>query len=549
MNSTIYKGTILKTACLTKYKNNDQSVILIKFPFDRSTLDQVRSLPERRYHSESKFWTCPVSAEAVNMLKGFGFGLDEDLQKFVNNKPHLNTSSKKIKEIEIKGLPGKLRKFQNIGVSMIEQLNGRILLGDEMGLGKTVEALAWLFLHPDKIPVVIVVPASLKLNWLRESQRWLINPFVQLLSGINTDEIKLLGKIIIVNYDILSAWVEKIIMINPQVLICDECHYFKNNTAQRTKAVKKLAKGIPHVLCLSGTPIVNRPVEIYNAVHIIDPSLFSNRWFFLQRYCGAKYNGYGWDFNGATNTQELHDKLTNSIMIRRLKKDVLQDLPDKTYSFVPIELTDENEYKEAESNFINYIQQTKGKAAAERAGNAEILTEIETLKQVAVKNKMKQTIEWIQDFIDSGNKLVVFAIHRFVIDELMKAFNEKTVKIDGSVLLTKRQKTVDKFQTNPNIHLFIGNIKAAGVGITLTAASNVVFLELPWTPGELTQAEDRCHRIGQNDKVNIYYLLANNTIEEQIAELLDKKRKVLDSVLDGKDTEQESLLTQLINKY
>jgi SWI/SNF-related matrix-associated actin-dependent regulator 1 of chromatin subfamily A len=329
----------------------------------------------------------------------------------------------------------------------------------------------------------------------------------------------------------------------------DEIHYIKNNGARRTKATKLLAKGIPHVIGLSGTPIVNRPIEAYNAIKMIDPDLFTNGWEYAHRYCGARNNGYGWDFSGATNTEELHQKLVESIMIRRKKVDVLTDLPEKLYSFVPIELDNEKEYKAAEDDFIEFVHKTKGAVAAERASNAATLAEIEGLKQLAVKGKMAECIDWIKDFIEVDGKLVVFATHKFVIDSLMEAFPNISVKIDGSVTGEERQQSVDKFQNDSNIRLFVGNIKAAGVGITLTAASNVAFIELPWTPGDLVQAEDRCHRIGQKSSVNIHYLLSSGTIEERIARLLDKKRKVLDAVLDGKETEQESLLSELMKEF
>jgi len=171
------------------------------------------------------------------------------------------------------------------------------------------------------------------------------------------------------------------------------------------------------------------------------------------------------------------------------------------------------------------------------------------LKQLSVQGKLAESIDWISDFLENGEKLVVFAVHKFVIEALMQKFGKIAVKIDGSVSLSERNKAVEAFQGNDKIRLFVGNIKAAGVGLTLTASSNVVFLELPWTPGDLSQAEDRCHRIGQKDSVNIYFLLAPDTIEERLAHILDSKRKVLDAVLDGEITAQESLLTELIKGY
>ena len=321
---------------------------------------------------------------------------------------------------------------------------------------------------------------------------------------------------------------------------------------KRTKATKKLARKVPHVIALTGTPIVNRPMEGFNIVQAVDKAIFPDFWKFAHTYCGAKHTGFGWDFTGATNRSELHQKLTQSIMIRRKKADVLKDLPDKLYSFVPVELENGSEYALAEGDFIRYVQNTKGREAAKKAKQAEHLVKIEGLKQLAVEGKITQAIGWIEDFLDNSNgngKLVVFAVHKKTIDRLMKKFKEVAVKVDGSVSGDKRDVAVKAFQNNEDVKLFIGNIQAAGTGLTLTAASSVAFLELPWTPGELVQAEDRCHRIGQENAVNIYYLLAEGTIEEKIAELLDSKREVLNAVLDGEEMVETKLLTDLIKSY
>ena len=534
-----------RRATLTTYQKSGEECIKIEFPFNHEDLDRIRSLSNRKFHAEPKLWTARVCIENIEKLDEWGFEMDEKFKEFLKkSKVHIS----QVSEIEVPGLKKTLYPFQKKGVAFIEAKDGRALIGDEMGLGKTAQALAWLQLHPEIRPVVIVVPASLKLNWAKEITMWMSSPgLVQILNG--TTPSKLIGNIIIINYDILPNWIGALLHIKPKVLIIDEVHYVKNNGAKRTKAIKKLGKGIPHVIALSGTPIVNRPVEIYNAVKLIDSSVLPSFWEYGQKYCGAKHNGFGWDFSGATNTEELHEVLTHTLMIRRKKVDVLPDLPEKVRAFIPMELDNQSLYNKAEDDFISFVKDRKGKAAAERASNAQALAEIEGLKQLAVQGKLKQCIIWIQDFLALDEKLVIFAVHKFVIDALMKAFPEVSVKVDGSVTGLGRQKAVDEFQSNPNMRLFIGNVKAAGVGITLTAASNVAFLELPWTPGEVSQAEDRTHRIGQKDSVTIHYLLAAGTIEEKVAKLIDKKRKVLDAVLDGKKTEGASLLFELMKEY
>jgi SWI/SNF-related matrix-associated actin-dependent regulator 1 of chromatin subfamily A len=521
-----------------------EPVVRIECPYDLTLINQIRSLPGRKYHSDEYCWSAPLFPDTVLALRNWGFVLSTPLIEYLQKHTAEHTQ---IATIGIPGLKGTLFPYQSIGVAFIESHNGRALIADEMGLGKTIEVLAWLQLHRDYIPVVIIVPASLKFNWAREAELWMPNPHVEILSS--TSPWKTTGKILIINYDVVADWLPWLRTLNPQVLILDEVHYIKSNRTRRTKAVKILSKGIPYIIALSGTPIVNRPIEAYNAIRLISPNLFPDAWWYARHYCAARHNGFGWNFSGASNTFELHEQLSSTIMLRRLKHDVLPDLPDKLYAFVPIELDNATEYASAEKDFVAYIRRTKDHQAAVRASAAEGLVAVEGLKQLAVAGKLRHVITWINDFLDVADKLVVFATHRFVIDQLMKEFGKFAVKIDGSTSLIDRQQAVDDFQTKPEIKLFIGNIQAAGVGITLTAASNVAFVELPWTPGALVQAIDRLHRIGQKDNVTVHYLLAIGTIEERIAHLIDRKQQTVDAVLDGIITEQESLLSELMQTY
>lgn len=527
-----------RVASYAKNRRGDK-IIKIEFPFDLDLLEKVRSIPGRKWHKELNCWSAPLFTSTLYSLISWGFTLDILLDQFLADANHRSD--------EILGdSRSKLYPFQSEGVAFLEQTKGRALIADEMGLGKTIQALAWLEHHPELRPAIIIVPASLKYNWGREASKWLTSPDIEILQG--TTPWQITGNIVIINYDILFNWIEQIRQTFPKVIITDECHYYRNNSAKRTKAVKKVARKVPHFIALSGTPIVNRPVEAFNALHIINPELFPDYWRYVHRYCAARNNGFGLDVSGASHKEELHSILDKTIMLRRLKKDVLKELPAKVRSFVPLEFVSK-EYKIAEDDFIQYIKDTKGEEAAERAVAGETFTRIAELKQLAVRGKLKAAIIWIKDFLEIEDKLVVFATHKFVITALMEEFGKVAVKVDGSVSQAERQRSVDAFQSNTKVKLFVGNIKAAGVGITLTASSNVAFLELPWSPGDLEQAEDRCHRIGQKNSVNIYYLLARDTIEEQIAKQIDQKRKVLGQVLDGEEVETESLLINLIHSY
>lgn len=519
----------------TVTKINEQVMAVKFYSHDKeefySILNFVKTLPGRKWDSNSKSWKCPITEHNLKQLAGFQFEIDPALFDYF--KPQ---AKKKININFPETLEKSLFPYQREGAIAIHENNGRTLLGDEMGLGKTIQAISFLATKKDSLPAIVVCPASLKINWQREIKKW-TGMNSQIISGKKEQEFT--EDIIIINYDIIEAHVPFI--SDFQTLIIDECHMVKNSKAKRTKAIKKLQKDMKYFIAISGTPITSRPIEFFNVLNWLRPDIFNSFWHYGQRYCGMTHNGFGYDFKGATNTKELHEILTKEgVMIRRLKSDVLTDLPPKIRTVIPILNNRLKEYQDYESQIMDDIE--SGKIAA-------LIAKFEMLKQKAVEIKMKEVIEWITNFLESDEKLVVFATHHETIDTLMKAFPEISVKLDGRDSKEQRQISIDEFQNNSDIKLFIGNIKAAGVGITLTAASNVAFVELGWTPGEHDQSEDRCHRIGQTDSVTAWYLIASGTIEEDIAELLDEKRKVLTAVLDGQDVEEDSLIKELIKKY
>jgi SWI/SNF-related matrix-associated actin-dependent regulator 1 of chromatin subfamily A len=535
--SKIYQRTVFKTAKLTEYIESGKGAILLKFPFDNETLNFVRSIKDRQYNKEKNYWTCPLLKETIEKLKSFGFKLDEQLEDYIYKPINLYPD---IKQIEIPGLKGILRPFQNIGVAITDKLNGNALIADEQGLGKTVESLSYLQLHPEHRPVIIVAPSCVKLKWAKEAHDWLVRAKVQILSG--ETQAKIYGEIVIINYDILQYWVKSLQNLNAKVLICDECHFLKNNLAKRTKSLNKIARGIPHIIGLTGTPIENRPIEIYNIWHLIDPIGCPDYFDFGLKFCDGKFKNNKWDFSGSSNEKELHNKLVSSIMIRRLKKDVLPELPDKIYSHEPIELSNLEEYNFAHEDFIRCV------TGQEKTSIKKIYSKIENLKQLAVMGKLKQSFDWIDNFIETDEKLVIYAHHKFLVDELMKRYKNIARKIDGSVSAIKREEASEEFYNNPKIKLFIIS-EAGGVGINLTIASHVAILELPWNKSVLEQIIDRLHRFGQLKCVNIYYLLAAGTIEEKIANIIDRKYRMTSAIIDGKDVTSEDLLTELIKQY
>jgi len=427
--------------------------------------------------------------------------------------------------------------YQFKGIYGIEKTHGRALVADDMGLGKSLQALGWTALYPERRPVLIICPATLKFNWQNE-----------ITTHLSKDSIMLSGKkpykfpkheYVIINYDILDAWVPEILKhIKPRIVICDEFHFCKNRKAKRTKATIKLSKKVPHFIGLTGTPIDNRPVELFPQLSAIDKDLFPSFWDFGLTYCGAENKFGRWEFKGASKTKQLHAILAEKVMIRRKKSEVLTELPDKTRSVVPLSIC-MKEYNKAEVDLIGWLKKVDPLKAA-RAKNAEALAKIGYLKRLAAKGKVKEVIKWVQNFLETTDeKIILFAIHHEVLDALRDAFGPEAVMLTGKTSAAGRRDAVERFQNDPKIRIFIGGLKAAGVGLTLTAASTVAKVELGWTPAEHLQAEDRAHRIGQKNAVNCYYFLAQGTIEEPICDMIQKKQHVIEQVLDGREEVQD----------
>lgn len=507
-------------------------------------IGHIKAIPGAKYDREKKIWKVPLNKFSIVRVQELGFDLTGRLLGW------LHSNENKIAEgLDLSGLKKKLFPFQEKGVQFLQEQDGRALLADEQGLGKTITSLSYLHLHPELRPAVIISPASLKLNWKEEAEKLLSDVTVEVLSGQRPYATS--GDILIINYDILIDWASYLSPIGAKILIVDEAHFCKSHTAQRTRGLLKLARAIEKrkIIALTGTPVISRPIEFFTILNLIAPETFPSRWEFAKRYCGLKHTSFGWDFNGSSNSKELHQLLTlNGIMLRRVKKDVLPELPNKLRSYIPIELAkkDLQNYVKARDDFKNWLKEKGGPQKVVSASGAMALVKIEYLKQLAARAKLKQAIAWIKNQIEDGGKLIVFAVHHEIMDELEKELKQVCVRVDGKTSQEKRHLYVHQFQNDKNKKVFLGNIKAAGVGLTLTAASRVAFLELPWTPAELMQAEDRAHRIGQKDSVNIYYLLAEKTIDRSIAQLLDQKRQIVDLVTEGKKTENSALLLSIL---
>jgi len=519
--------------------DTENNIVNIKFKTSDSddwhkTLDFIRDLPGRDFNPTTKIWTVPALEENIKALKENGFDLSGGTEKEVLADPR-----EQYKDIDIPTeLFPDLRPYQIECLRFLQWRKGRGLITDEMGTGKTVQALSYLKLHPEKRPVLIVVPASIKLQWKREFYKWTDDKNIEILSGRKTDKIYTKTSYII-NWDIIKDWKRELMLVPFQIVIADEFQAIGDPSTQRSKAFRKITKNIPEFIGLSGTPIRSRPAQFFSALSLVNPVSFANRIKFLHRYCDPKFNGFGWEYKGITHEEELH-KLISQVMIRRTKKEVLKDLPDKIRTVIPLEI-DNSEYNEKLDQFQNTSFDTK----------LDQMNELKSLNYTAFDAKKDIAVKWIREFLESGEKLVVYAHHRAVVKFLKDEFNKESVKIDGSSSQIQRDDAVKRFQKDNTVRLLIGNIIAAGAGIDglQNVCSNAAFLELIWNSTDHLQAEDRLHRFGQKDCVNIYYLIASGTIEEDMAKILDGKMKMFDAVVDGKKTDDQDLLLELMKKY
>lgn len=441
--------------------------------------------------------------------------------------------------------------------------------------GKTIEALATIQ-AANAYPCLIICPASLKLNWAREAAAWLPGHTVAVVKGRSNHVPD--ADIVVANYDILSAeWGKATIKgrerkvatltatgaalagRNFRTLICDESHYLKSPASDtlRSAAVKQIAKGREYILFLTGTPIMNRPKELINQLDTLGRlDEFGGFWKFATRYSNYHQGQWGgvWDEWQSTSERnarlaELNDLLRKTTMIRRLKSEVLKELPPKQWATVTLPLTNRKEYDAAADDICAWLAANVSQKAASAAELAEHLVRIERLKQLAVEGKLAGLREWVTDFLESGEKLVLFGWHVAVVEGLAREFG--CAAITGSTSLADRQKAVDAFQTDPACKLLVANIQAGGVGITLHAASNIAFCEFPWNPAQKAQAEDRIHRMGQTaEAVTIWDIVGADSIDEDIVALIAAKQDVITQAVDGTATDAAdvNLLQELIKR-
>jgi superfamily II DNA or RNA helicase len=437
-------------------------------------------------------------------------------------------------------LGGELAPFQWAGVRYALEAR-RVFIADEQGLGKTVEALAALE-SDGAYPAVVVCPASMKLGWQREAERWLPHRSVAVVQGRGA--VPPSGEITILNYEIVAAHRHALARRRPRALVIDESHYCKNPRAKRTQAVRSLANAVAPDglrLALTGTPVLNHADELIAQLRVIGR---------LEDFgSGARFSA---QFRGQLSEERLHWHLRRHCFVRRLKSEVLPQLPAKRQVVVPVALTNTAEYRLAEEDVIEWLRSqpldlSELNARIAATLRAERLAQLGTLQRLAARGKLAAALAWIGDFLASGEALVVFARHVEVQRAVLARF-PGALHLLGGDSLAEREAAIARFQNADGPPLIVGATRVAAQGITLTRASNVAFLELEWTPAMHDQAEDRCHRIGQRDAVTAWYLLAAETIDETMARLIQSKRAIVSAVTDGRDLHGDGLVEAVVRE-
>jgi SWI/SNF-related matrix-associated actin-dependent regulator of chromatin subfamily A-like protein 1 len=414
----------------------------------------------------------------------------------------------------------------------IEKLVGsrRFILADDMGLGKTTATII-AALETGVKKILIICPASLKINWQREIENY-TDRSVFICEGkkFPTDQ-----EFVIINYDILKNFYdpkvkEKSLIENYgfDLVIMDEAHMVSNPQAQRTKIINSFVKQIKRVWLLTGTPMTNRPMNYYNLLNIIESPVAQNWMAYAIRYCQGYQFMAGkrkiWNVQGASNLEELRDR-TSKQMLRRLKDDVL-DLPEKIISPIYLNLRSKD-YEEMMGEYYDWFE----KKSEESTSLTIQFSKLMKVRKIIANEKVKHTIEIVENIIEQGKKVIIFTNFTETLQLIHNHFGKQSVYLDGSCSKPKRQHAIDEFQDNDKIKVFVGNLKAAGVGITLTAAEVVIMNDLSFVPAEHAQAEDRAYRYGQKNNVLVYYPLFENTIEGAIYNILNHKKKIINTVM------------------
>jgi SWI/SNF-related matrix-associated actin-dependent regulator 1 of chromatin subfamily A len=542
----------------------------IRINYDRfKTRNQnlVRSIDGNRFDWTRKVWVLPLSRrpellELQKKTKAEWVNPDLKVPEQVGelpSMPELNYDHGIVNR-ENGYVP---RPYQLQGIARGLELK-RFINGDEQGLGKTLQSLATLYIADkmgeDVFPAIVVCPSSTKINWQREWKMWTGIDAV-ILSDANKYTWNLFyqranTKVFIVNFESLKKFfVSKMpdkkgyrstdIVMNPKIqlfksIIIDEIHRLKDPTTQQAKITLRLSHGLNYRIGLTGTMIVNKPSDAIPQLAIIMGQKFNHK-AFKDRYCEGG--------SGASNLRELNYNLNKHCFFRREKKDVAKDLPEKQRQTILCDITTREEYNKAKNDFVQWLEDN-GASDEEiaRKLRGEIMVRMGALKQISAKGKINEVKEFVNEVIEAGEKLILFHNLHEIGDEIRRIY-PNAVSVNGRMTSEEKQRAIDGFQNNPNIQLIVCNIKAAGVGITLTASSRVAFIEYPWTYADCAQCEDRAHRIGQKNNVMCTYFLGADTIDQQMYQMIQDKRHIGNAITGGTDEMEMEFVDKVINLF
>ena len=530
----------------------------LSFNYKTSIIERVRQIPGRRFDGARKVWIVPTRSrvdlermiyqiqqfENINWVSGTT-KKEEDIAYDVPELPDLTIPH----SLKIQPYPYQLK-----GIARGLELK-RFMNCDEPGLGKTLQSIATINLA-NAFPCLVICPSSLKINWQREWEK-----FTDKKAMVLTDKVRDtwtffyqtgMHQVFIVNYESLKkyfvqrikkaeGWTLRDVEFRNSInlfksVIIDESHRCKSASTQQAKFCKGICAGKEWVIELTGTPVVNRPKDLIPQLAILNRMQdFGGYKPFVNRYCSGQRE--------ASNLKELNFNLWQYCMFRREKSLVLTDLPDKIRQVNTCEITNRKEYMDAERDLIMYLQKYKDADddKIEKALRGEVMVRINILRQISARGKVRDVIEFVKDFRENGKKIILFCSLHEVVDQLKRYF-PTAVSVTGRESPDMKQRAVDAFQNNPKVDIIICSIKAAGVGLTLTASSNVAFVEFPWTYADCCQCEDRAHRIGQKDSVTCYYFLGRRTIDEKVYRIIQEKKNIANAVTGSTEDIEENIV-------
>ncbi|XP_047227162.1 SWI/SNF-related matrix-associated actin-dependent regulator of chromatin subfamily A-like protein 1 [Girardinichthys multiradiatus] len=529
-------GATLRGQCILVSRTKFEVDIL----YHADVIATFKQMPTKNYDMTTRKWSFSLEdyKRLMDLLSGIA-GVEVEplprpvIQAFAARFDGSEAKSLDVPETDLSSidptLTSSLMPFQKEGVNFAVSKQGRLLLADDMGLGKTVQAICIAAYYRNEWPLLVVAPSSVRFTWAEAFRRWLpslspgsINVVVKAKDDMRS------GLVNIVSYDLLSRMDKQHPGHSFYVLIMDESHFLKNMKTARCKAALPLLKAAKRVILLSGTPAMSRPCELYTQILAVRPALFPRFHEFGVRYCDAREKNWGWDYSGSSNLGELKLLLEECLMLRRLKADVLSQLPSKQRKVVTVTIEGVSTRTKAA------LSAAAKQLAKDHRSKMEEKEALLIFYNHTAEAKLQAIMEYITDMLECGReKFLVFAHHKLVLDHITAELLRKSVsfiRIDGATPSAERQQLCEKFQYSSKSCVAVLSITAANMGLTLHSADLVIFAELFWNPGVLIQAEDRVHRIGQTNNVNIHYLVAKGTADDHLWPMIQAKMNVLEKV-------------------